>query len=110
MSKIRYGKVFTYLSQPQKHPPPLPVLNAVILILLFGSSGTLWDLAAAEVHSRESEDGYGERNVAIERTVFLMGSKAGVCLPKGIVVIIIIVRKWQRRLCLVKLSVCLFSG
>uniref|UniRef100_H3CPU9 Cytoplasmic dynein 2 light intermediate chain 1 n=1 Tax=Tetraodon nigroviridis TaxID=99883 RepID=H3CPU9_TETNG len=41
------------------------------------SSDTLWDLAAAEVNSRESEDDYGERNVAVERTVFLMGSKAG---------------------------------
>lgn len=46
--------------------------------LLCGSSDTLWDLAAAEVNSRESEDDYGERNVAVERTVFLMGSKAGV--------------------------------
>uniref|UniRef100_H2TI91 Cytoplasmic dynein 2 light intermediate chain 1 n=2 Tax=Takifugu rubripes TaxID=31033 RepID=H2TI91_TAKRU len=41
------------------------------------SSDTLWDLAAAEVRRRESEDGYAERNMAVERTVFLMGSKAG---------------------------------
>uniref|UniRef100_A0A3B5JUE2 Cytoplasmic dynein 2 light intermediate chain 1 n=1 Tax=Takifugu rubripes TaxID=31033 RepID=A0A3B5JUE2_TAKRU len=40
-------------------------------------SDTLWDLAAAEVRRRESEDGYAERNMAVERTVFLMGSKAG---------------------------------
>ncbi|XP_013887737.1 cytoplasmic dynein 2 light intermediate chain 1 isoform X2 [Austrofundulus limnaeus] len=43
------------------------------------SSDTLWELAAAEVQSRESgageEDG-GETSVC-ERTVFLMGSKAG---------------------------------
>uniref|UniRef100_A0A669BJ11 Cytoplasmic dynein 2 light intermediate chain 1 n=1 Tax=Oreochromis niloticus TaxID=8128 RepID=A0A669BJ11_ORENI len=43
------------------------------------SSDTLWELAAAEVHSRESggaEDGDGGEAVN-ERTVLLMGSKAG---------------------------------
>ncbi|XP_067092751.1 cytoplasmic dynein 2 light intermediate chain 1 isoform X1 [Osmerus mordax] len=45
------------------------------------SSDTLWDLAAAEVCSRETgsaeEDGKDERTLFIERTVFFMGNKAG---------------------------------
>lgn len=46
------------------------------------SSDTLWELAAAEVHSREPEGGEEDGGDTVsERTVFLMGSKAGVCLP-----------------------------
>uniref|UniRef100_A0A3Q3N9W8 Dynein cytoplasmic 2 light intermediate chain 1 n=1 Tax=Mastacembelus armatus TaxID=205130 RepID=A0A3Q3N9W8_9TELE len=48
--------------------------------LVFVSSDTLWELAAAEAESRESgvreEDG---GDAVSERSVFLMGSKAGVC-------------------------------
>ncbi|XP_071393788.1 cytoplasmic dynein 2 light intermediate chain 1 [Centroberyx affinis] len=40
------------------------------------SSDTLWELAAAEVQSRESGDGEEDGGES-ERTVFLMGSKAG---------------------------------
>lgn len=50
--------------------------------LVWVSSDTLWELAAAEVHSRESggaEDRDGGEAVN-ERTVLLMGSKAGVCV------------------------------
>lgn len=46
---------------------------------MFDSSNTLWELAAAEVHRRETDrDDYGGVEVAGERTVFVMGSKAGV--------------------------------
>ncbi|XP_068597292.1 cytoplasmic dynein 2 light intermediate chain 1 [Brachionichthys hirsutus] len=42
------------------------------------SSDTLWELAAEEVRSREAEDGEEESGgTLVERTVFLMGSKAG---------------------------------
>nr|XP_020453291.1 cytoplasmic dynein 2 light intermediate chain 1 isoform X2 [Monopterus albus] len=42
------------------------------------SSDTLWELAAAEVHSRESGGVEEDRGETVsERTVFLMGSKAG---------------------------------
>ncbi|XP_034407988.1 cytoplasmic dynein 2 light intermediate chain 1 isoform X1 [Cyclopterus lumpus] len=42
------------------------------------SSDTLWEQAAAEVHSREAAAGEEDRGEAVsERTVFLMGSKAG---------------------------------
>ncbi|XP_074531904.1 cytoplasmic dynein 2 light intermediate chain 1 [Halichoeres trimaculatus] len=42
------------------------------------SSDKLWDLAAAEVHSRETGGGEEDgRESVSERTVFLMGSKAG---------------------------------
>ncbi|XP_056291861.1 cytoplasmic dynein 2 light intermediate chain 1 isoform X3 [Pseudoliparis swirei] len=42
------------------------------------SSDTLWEQAAAEVHSREAAGGEEDRGEAVsERTVFLMGSKAG---------------------------------
>lgn len=50
--------------------------------LVWVSSDTLWELAAAEVHSRES-GGAEERDggeAVNERTVLLMGSKAGVCV------------------------------
>ncbi|XP_015233692.1 PREDICTED: cytoplasmic dynein 2 light intermediate chain 1 [Cyprinodon variegatus] len=42
------------------------------------STDTLWELAAAEVQNRENdaEEGHG-REAVCERTVFLMGSKAG---------------------------------
>ncbi|XP_072246807.1 cytoplasmic dynein 2 light intermediate chain 1 isoform X1 [Leuresthes tenuis] len=44
----------------------------------FGSSDTLWELAAAEVQSRESGGGEEDGGETVsERTVFLMGSKAG---------------------------------
>ena len=48
--------------------------------LLFNSSDTLWELAAAEVLSRETEGGEedGGETAVSERSVFLMGSKAGV--------------------------------
>lgn len=46
---------------------------------MFDSSDTLWEVAAAEVHRRETDrDEYGGVEVAGERTVFVMGSKAGV--------------------------------
>ncbi|KAI3363371.1 hypothetical protein L3Q82_011991, partial [Scortum barcoo] len=46
--------------------------------VVFGSSDTLWELAAAEVQSREAERGEQEGGEAVsERSVFLMGSKAG---------------------------------
>lgn len=46
------------------------------------SSDTLWELAASEVHSRETEGGEEDGGDTVsERSVFLMGSKAGVCLP-----------------------------
>uniref|UniRef100_A0A673BU25 Cytoplasmic dynein 2 light intermediate chain 1 n=1 Tax=Sphaeramia orbicularis TaxID=375764 RepID=A0A673BU25_9TELE len=42
------------------------------------SSDTLWELATAEVHSRESGVGEEDGGVMVsDRTVFLMGSKAG---------------------------------
>ncbi|KAM8738996.1 cytoplasmic dynein 2 light intermediate chain 1 [Acanthopagrus schlegelii] len=42
------------------------------------SSDTLWELAAAEVHSRETEGGEEDGGDTVsERSVFLMGSKAG---------------------------------
>uniref|UniRef100_A0A3B5AYK8 Cytoplasmic dynein 2 light intermediate chain 1 n=1 Tax=Stegastes partitus TaxID=144197 RepID=A0A3B5AYK8_9TELE len=42
------------------------------------SSDTLWELAAAEVHSRESGGGEEDGGETVsERSVFLMGSKAG---------------------------------
>ncbi|XP_041644690.1 cytoplasmic dynein 2 light intermediate chain 1 [Cheilinus undulatus] len=42
------------------------------------SSDTLWELAAAEVHSRETGGGEEDSGLTVnERTVFLMGSKAG---------------------------------
>ncbi|XP_029305964.1 cytoplasmic dynein 2 light intermediate chain 1 [Cottoperca gobio] len=41
------------------------------------SSDSLWEQAAAEVHSREAEGGEDEGETVSERTVFLMGSKAG---------------------------------
>ncbi|XP_033469354.1 cytoplasmic dynein 2 light intermediate chain 1 [Epinephelus lanceolatus] len=42
------------------------------------SSDTLWEQAAAEVHSRETDGGEEDRGETVsERTVFLMGSKAG---------------------------------
>lgn len=50
--------------------------------LVFVSSDTLWEQAAAEVHSRETDGGEEDGGETVsERTVFLMGSKAGVCLP-----------------------------
>lgn len=47
------------------------------------STDKLWDLAAAEVQSQErsaGEDAGAGAEAGGERTVFLMGSKAGVCL------------------------------
>ncbi|XP_068587942.1 cytoplasmic dynein 2 light intermediate chain 1 isoform X2 [Cebidichthys violaceus] len=42
------------------------------------SSDTLWEQAAAEVHSREAEGGEEDGGETVsERTVFLMGSKSG---------------------------------
>ncbi|XP_049456398.1 cytoplasmic dynein 2 light intermediate chain 1 [Epinephelus fuscoguttatus] len=42
------------------------------------SSDTLWEQAAAEVHSRETDGGEEDGGETVsERTVFLMGSKAG---------------------------------
>uniref|UniRef100_UPI0037E8131B cytoplasmic dynein 2 light intermediate chain 1 n=1 Tax=Semicossyphus pulcher TaxID=241346 RepID=UPI0037E8131B len=42
------------------------------------SSDTLWEQAAAEVHRRETGDGEEDKGETVsERTVFLMGSKAG---------------------------------
>ncbi|KAM8858690.1 cytoplasmic dynein 2 light intermediate chain 1 [Spinachia spinachia] len=42
------------------------------------SSDTLWEQAAAEVHSREAEGGEEDAGETLsERTVFLMGSKSG---------------------------------
>nr|XP_046258756.1 cytoplasmic dynein 2 light intermediate chain 1 isoform X1 [Scatophagus argus] len=42
------------------------------------SSDTLWELSAAEIHSRETEGGEEDGGETVsERTVFLMGSKAG---------------------------------
>lgn len=52
--------------------------------VIFISSDTLWELAAAEVHSRETgveEEAVGE--IVNERTVFMMGSKTGVCSQLG---------------------------
>lgn len=50
--------------------------------LVFVSSDTLWEQAAAEVHRREAEGGEEDGGETVsERTVFLMGSKAGVCSP-----------------------------
>lgn len=48
----------------------------------FVSSDTLWELAAAEVQSRESGGGEEDGGEPVnERCVFLMGSKAAVRLP-----------------------------
>lgn len=53
--------------------------------MLFRSSDTLWDIAEAEVRSRESrtdeEEAEEDAHFPTQRTVFFMGSKAGVCLP-----------------------------
>lgn len=50
--------------------------------MLSRSSDTLWDIAAAEVRSRESrtdeEDAEEDVHSPTQRTVFFMGSKAGV--------------------------------
>lgn len=46
--------------------------------MVFDSSDSLWEQAAAEVQSLEAAGGEEEEAVS-ERTVFLMGSKAGVC-------------------------------
>lgn len=50
--------------------------------MLSRSSDTLWDIAAAEVRSRESrtdeEDAEEDAHSPTQRTVFFMGSKAGV--------------------------------
>lgn len=52
--------------------------------MLSRSSDTLWDIAAAEVHSRESrtdeEDAEEDAHFPTQRIVFFMGSKAGVCV------------------------------
>uniref|UniRef100_G3P916 Cytoplasmic dynein 2 light intermediate chain 1 n=2 Tax=Gasterosteus aculeatus aculeatus TaxID=481459 RepID=G3P916_GASAC len=46
--------------------------------LVFVSSDTIWEQAAAEVHSREAEGGEEDAGETLgERTVFLMGSKSG---------------------------------
>lgn len=53
-------------------------------MILSRSSDTLWDVAAAEVRSRENrtdeEDAEEDAHFLTQRTVFFMGSKAGVCL------------------------------
>lgn len=52
---------------------------------VFVSSDTLWELAAAEVQSREGGGGEEDGGETVnERSVFLMGSKAGVCLPSSL--------------------------
>lgn len=52
--------------------------------MLSRSSDTLWDIAAAEVRSRESrtdeEDAEEDAHFPTQRIVFFMGSKAGVCV------------------------------
>lgn len=57
---------------------------ATIQMILSRSSDTLWDVAAAEVRSRENrtdeEDAEEDAHFLTQRTVFFMGSKAGVCL------------------------------
>lgn len=53
-------------------------------MMLSRSSDTLWDIAAAEVRGRESrtdeEDAEEDAHFSTQRTVFFMGSKAGVCV------------------------------
>lgn len=53
-------------------------------MILSRSSDTLWDVAAAEVRSRENrtdeEDAEEDAHFLTQRTVFFMGSKAGVRL------------------------------
>lgn len=53
-------------------------------MILSRSSDTLWDVAAAEVRSRENrtdeEDAEEDAHILTQRTVFFMGSKAGVRL------------------------------
>ncbi|KAJ0044061.1 hypothetical protein NL108_006239, partial [Boleophthalmus pectinirostris] len=49
--------------------------------LVFVRSETLWEFAAADVQQRQSGVGEEDRSIEpSERTVFLIGSKAGVCL------------------------------
>lgn len=52
--------------------------------LVLVSSDTLWELAAAEVQSRESGGGEEGGETVNERSVFLMGSKAGVRLQSSL--------------------------
>jgi len=53
-------------------------------MILSCSSDTLWDIAAAEVRSRENrtdeEDAEEDAHFRTQRTVFFVGSKAGVTL------------------------------
>lgn len=47
------------------------------------SVNTLWDVAAAEVRNRDDEeDDEEDAHFPTERTVFFMGSKAGVNMPE----------------------------
>lgn len=58
-------------------------MHIAAFIMSFTSSDTLWDVAAAEVRRRENraddkEDCEEDAHFLTDKTVFFMGSKAGV--------------------------------